>query len=76
MKKTIYLLMANAFLCSCSVSKTKKGKEDKQYYIAYNIHENDTIHKNNYEVITMNMDGTNKKKHHQSSGCCLDILCL
>lgn len=34
--------------------------------IAYNIHEHDTVHKNNYEVVTMNLDGSGKKNitHH------------
>lgn len=58
MKNTLFVILAIGFLGSCS--QDKRSKEEKQYAIAYNIHEHDTIHKNNYEVITMNMDGTNK----------------
>ena len=28
--------------------------------IAYNVHIRDSVNKNNYEIITMNIDGTNK----------------
>jgi hypothetical protein len=34
---------------TCASSQDKRIVEEKQYTIAYNIHENDTIHKNNDE---------------------------
>lgn len=59
MKNTVCFLVALTFLAPCANSQ---NKNDKQFDIAYNIHEKkDTLHKNNYEVITMNMDGSNKK---------------
>lgn len=61
MKKNIYLIIAAFFFASCINPQNKKQGEEKQYIIAYNIHEHDTIHKNNYEILTMNMDGSNKK---------------
>ena len=61
MKNTLYLILVIVFLSSCAISQDKKNLVEKQYFIAYNIHEHDTIHKNNYEVMTMNMDGSNKK---------------
>lgn len=61
MKNSFYLIIASLVLCSCASLHNKKNTSEKEYSIAYNIHENDTIHKNNYEVITMNMDGSNKK---------------
>jgi TolB protein len=61
MKNTIHLIIATVFLSSCANSQEKKKISEKEYSIAYNIHENDTVHKNNYEVMTMNIDGSNKK---------------
>jgi TolB protein len=61
MKKTICLFGFLIFLYSCATSNNKKIGHDKQYSIAYNVYIKDSIHKNNYEIITMNMDGSNKK---------------
>ena len=61
MKNTFYLIIATLVISSCASSQDKKNTSEKEYSIAYNIHENDTIHKNNYEVMIMNMDGSNKK---------------
>src|SRR5690606_16186840 len=61
MKNTVFPIIATVFLSSCAISQDKKNTSEKEYSIAYNIHENDTIHKNNYEVMTMNMDGSSKK---------------
>jgi TolB protein len=61
MKKIIYLLGIFSLISTYAVAQSGKSDQNKQYSIAYNIHEHDTIHKNNYEIITMNMDGTNKK---------------
>jgi len=43
------------------ISQSLNVNPVKEFCIAYNVHEKDSIHKNNYEIITMNMDGSNKK---------------
>ncbi|OFZ09265.1 MAG: hypothetical protein A3D92_12245 [Bacteroidetes bacterium RIFCSPHIGHO2_02_FULL_44_7] len=61
MKNRTSLLIAIAFLGAYAHVQGQKNVGSHQYFIAYNIHEHDTIHPNNYEVMTMNMDGTDKK---------------
>jgi TolB protein len=61
MKNAIFILIVTVFLIACTSTQGRKNTSEEEYSIAYNIHEYDTTHKNNYEIITMNMDGTNKK---------------
>lgn len=61
MKNTVYLIVTIVILLSCASTQGQKMTSGNQYAIAYNIHEKDTIHRSNYEVITMNMDGSNKR---------------
>jgi len=61
MYKIIYLLAIMSFASACATTQNKKLGGEHKYAIAYNVHIKDTIHKNDYQIITMNMDGTSKK---------------
>lgn len=61
MKKVLFLLIVFQLFCSCSNLKDRKNRGDVVYAIAYNVHAKDSVYKNNYEIITMNTDGTGKK---------------
>ena len=45
---------------ACKSTKIPSNQESR-LGIAYNIHEKDTINKNNYEILTMHWDGSNKQ---------------
>lgn len=61
MKYTILPVLIILTLVSCNKKQKINNIKDiaKDYFIAYNIHEKDTT--DNYEIITMNMDGSGKK---------------
>lgn len=61
MKNLITTAILISSLCSCAILKNTKTTFEKQYAIAYNIHENDTINRSNFEIIIMNLDGSDKK---------------
>lgn len=45
---------------ACKSTKIPSNQESR-LGIAYNVHEKDTINKNNYEILTMHWDGSNKQ---------------
>ncbi|MBK9636855.1 MAG: PD40 domain-containing protein [Bacteroidetes bacterium] len=53
--------LASIIIASTAHAQNMIQENSMQYSIAYNVHVKDTIYKNNYEIITMNMDGANKK---------------
>ena len=57
----ISTLLLIYFLLSFQVFSQHSNQPNPTLMIAYNIHEKDTVHKNNYEVITMKMDGSEKQ---------------
>jgi TolB protein len=66
MKNALPVLIAPLFFLSCNSAPKEKAtevtpKEEKHYVLAYNIYVNDSIHRNNYEVFTTNLDGSGKK---------------
>jgi len=61
MRNALCTIITVIFLVSSANSQNSKKETGNQYSIAFNVHVRDTINKNNYEIITMNMDGSNKK---------------
>lgn len=62
MKNSVLPVLIVILLSSCTDKKNKItiSATDQEYYIAYNINKKDST-SNNYEIITMNMDGSDKK---------------
>lgn len=62
MKLLIYILFLIAVV-SCETTKkaTTNNLQDAEYTVAYNIAVKDSSGKTNYEVFTMNLDGSNSK---------------
>ena len=56
----LYFAILVCFI-ACSPQYSTKITEANDYAIAYNIHLPDSVHKNNYEILTMNLDGSGKK---------------
>lgn len=62
MKYTLIPVLLLLALVSCNKKQKRNNINNdiaKDYFIAYNIHEKDTT--DNYEIIIMNMDGSDKK---------------
>ncbi|MBK7966152.1 MAG: PD40 domain-containing protein [Bacteroidetes bacterium] len=61
MRTFLYATIAGLQISFTAYPQSASQENERNYSIAYNIHEHDTIHKSNYEIITMEMDGSNKK---------------
>ena len=48
--------------------------QKQQYKIVYNVFE-DTA-RDNYDIYSMNMDGSDKEKYHEHPGSGMGLLCL
>lgn len=60
--RTILLIIKLVVLFAWNAnSQSKSDVSENKFAIAYYVHEHDTINKSNYEILTMNLDGSSKK---------------
>lgn len=61
MKAPVYIIILILFHGLAAIGQDNKKDAQNKYSIAFNVRIHDTINKNNYDIITMEMDGSNKK---------------